>query len=182
MQGYYAGSGLMTSVLSNQLVSTNTNEVDTIMVELHDAATSANIVATATGVIMTDGTVSLSFPSTVLGNAYYVVFKHRNTIQTWSASPVTISTTTSYDFTTAASQAYGDNMIEVETGVFAMYTGDMNQDEFVDPYDFSLYIEDNNNFASGYYSTDLNGDGYVDPYDFSIYIENNNNFIMSIHP
>jgi len=182
MQGYYAGSGVMTSVLSNQLVSSNTNEVDTITIELRDAATGANIEATANGVIMIDGTVSLNFPSSVQGNNYYIVFKHRNTIQTWSAAPVTMASVTSYDFTTAASKAYGDNMIEIETGVFAMYTGDMNQDEYIDPFDFSLYIEDNNNLATGYYNTDLNGDGYVDPFDFSIYIENNNNLIYSAHP
>jgi hypothetical protein len=90
--------------------------------------------------------------------------------------------TTSYDFTTAATQAYGDNMIEVATGVYAMYTGDINQDEYVDPYDYPVYGDDNNNFATGYYSTDLNGDGYVDPYDYTIYGDNNNNFVMSMHP
>jgi len=169
-------------VLANQGVSTNTNEVDTITVELYDGATGATLGASAKGVLLTDGTVSLSLPATVAGNSYYIVVKHRNTVATWSASAVTMGTTTSYDFTTAATQAYGDNMIEVETGVFAMYTGDMNQDEFIDPYDFAGYVQDNNDFASGYYATDLNGDGFVDPYDFSIYVLNNNNFVMSAHP
>ena len=73
-------------------------------------------------------------------------------------------------------------MIEIETGVFAMYSGDMNQDEFVDPFDYGIYSDDNNNFASGYYATDLNGDGFVDPFDYAIYNENNNNFVMSSHP
>jgi hypothetical protein len=73
-------------------------------------------------------------------------------------------------------------MIEVETGVFAMYTGDMNQDEFIDPFDFATYNDDNINFASGYYATDLNGDGFVDPFDFAVYNDNNINFVMSAHP
>jgi hypothetical protein len=182
MQGYYAGSGLMTSVLSNEGISSNTNEVDTITVELRDAATGANVEASASGVILTDGTVSLSLPAAVVGNDYYIVVKHRNTVQTWSANAVTMGATTSYDFTTAATQAYSDNMIEVETGVFAMYTGDINQDEYIDPYDYPVYGDDNNNFAFGYYNTDLNGDGYVDPYDYTIYGDNNNNFVMSMHP
>ena len=29
---------------------------------------------------------------------------------------------------------------------------------------------------------DLNGDGFVDPFDYAIYNENNNNFVMSSHP
>ncbi|MFM7014730.1 MAG: beta strand repeat-containing protein, partial [Bacteroidota bacterium] len=182
IQGYYAGSGAMTSVLANEGISLNTDEVDTITVELYDAATGASLEASAQGVLMTDGTVSLSLPGSVVGNDYYIAVKHRNTVATWSASAVTFASTTSYDFTTAASQAYGDNMIEVETGVFAMYTGDINQDEYVDPYDYSVYGDDNNNFATGYYNTDLNGDGFVDPYDYSIYGDNNNNFIMSMHP
>ena len=182
MQGYYAGSGLMNSVLANQGISLNTNEVDTITVELYDGATGATLAASASGVILTDGTVSLSLPGSVVGNSYYIAVKHRNTIATWSASPVTMGATTSYDFTTAATQAYGDNMIEVETGVFAMYTGDMNQDEFIDPFDFATYNDDNINFASGYYATDLNGDGFVDPFDFAVYNDNNINFVMSAHP
>jgi len=90
--------------------------------------------------------------------------------------------TTSYDFTTAATQAYGDNMIEVATGVYAMFTGDINQDEFVDPFDYPSFELDNFNFASGYLSTDLNGDGFVDPFDYPVFELNNFNFVMSAHP
>jgi hypothetical protein len=182
MQGYYAGSGTMTSVLSNQGVSTNTNEVDTITFQLRDAATGANVVASAKGVILTDGTISLSLPASVVGNEYYIVVNHRNTVQTWSATPVTMAATTSYDFTTAASKAFGDNMIEVETGVFAMFTGDINQDEFVDPFDYPSFDIDNINFESGYRATDLNGDGFIDPFDYPTFDINNINFVMSAHP
>ena len=182
MQGYYAGSGLMTSVLANQGVSTNTNEVDTITVELYDGATGATLAASAQGVIMTNGTVSLSFPASVVGNSYYIAVKHRNTVVTWSAAAVTMGATTSYDFTTAATQAYGNNMIEVEIGVFAMYNGDMNHDEFIDPYDNVILQQDILDFATGYYASDLNGDGYVDPYDALIFGTNNINFVMSAHP
>jgi hypothetical protein len=182
MQGYYAGSGSMASVLANQGVSVNTNEMDTIRVELRDAATGANVVASASGVIMTDGTVSLSLPASVVGNDYYIVVNHRNTVQTWSADLVTMAATTSYDFTTAATKAFGDNMIEVETGVFAMYTGDINQDEFIDPFDYPSFELDNVTFASGYLATDLNGDGFIDPFDYPVFELNNVNFVTSVHP
>jgi hypothetical protein len=182
IQGYYAGSGLMTAVLSNQGISTNINEVDTITVELRDAATGINTVAQAKGVLATDGTVTLTFPGTVIGNSYYLVVKHRNTLQTWSAAAVTMSSSTTYDFTTAASQAYGDNMLEVETGVYAMYSGDLNQDEYVDPFDYPSFEYDNVMFATGYLNTDINGDGYVDPFDYPVFEFNNVNFVISAHP
>jgi hypothetical protein len=182
IQGYYAGSGLMTAVLSNQGIGSNTNEVDTITVELRDSATGATIVASASGVLATNGTVSLTIPGSVVGNSYYIVVKHRNTLQTWSAAAVTMASTTSYDFTTAASKAFGDNMIEVETGVFAMFTGDINQDEFVDPFDYPTFELDNFSFAGGYLATDLNGDGFIDPFDYPVFELNNFNFVMSAHP
>ncbi|MFM2156163.1 MAG: hypothetical protein RL516_912, partial [Bacteroidota bacterium] len=181
LQGYYSGNGTMTSVLSNQGVSSNTNEVDTITVELRDAATGTNVVASTSGVIMTDGTVSLSLPASVVGNDYYIVINHRNTVQTWSADLVTMAATTSYDFTTAATSAFGDNMIEVEAGIFAMYTGDINQDEFIDPFDYPSFELDNVTFAGGYLATDLNGDGFVDPFDYPVFELNNVNFVMSAH-
>jgi hypothetical protein len=182
IQGYFAGSGLMTGVLSNQGISSNTNEVDTITVELRDSASGATIVASTKGVLATNGTVSLTFPGSVVGNSYYIVVKHRNTLQTWSAAAVTMASTTSYDFTTAVTKAFGDNMIEVETGVFAMFTGDINQDEFVDPFDYPSFDIDNINFESGYKATDLNGDGFIDPFDYPTFDINNINFVMSAHP
>jgi hypothetical protein len=182
LQGYYAGSGTMTPVLTNQGIGSNTNEVDTITVQLRDSATGANVLASASGVIMTDGTISLTLPADVVGNSYYIVVNHRNTVQTWSATSVTMTSTTSFDFTTAASQAYGDNMIEVETGVFAMFTGDINQDEFIDPFDYPTFELDNFGFASGYLATDLNGDGFIDPFDYPVFELNNFNFVSSVHP
>jgi hypothetical protein len=68
--------------------------------------------------------------------------------------------------------AYGDNQIEVETGVFAIYSGDMNQDGFIDIFD-QIQL-DNNLFdgISGYYPSDLNGDGFIDIFD-QIILDNN---------
>jgi hypothetical protein len=68
--------------------------------------------------------------------------------------------------------AYGDNQIEVETGVFAIYSGDMNQDGFIDIFD-QIQL-DNNLFdgISGYYPSDLNGDGFIDIFD-QIVLDNN---------
>jgi hypothetical protein len=102
---------------------------------------------------------------------------------TWSAAPIAIGATpVYYDFSTAASKAYGNNQIQKEPGIWAMYTGDIQQDENIDLLDLSLLEVDINNFENGYFVTDLNGDGNVDLLDAPLLEDNVNNFIYSIHP
>ncbi|MFN9291116.1 MAG: hypothetical protein ACK6EB_23845, partial [Planctomyces sp.] len=60
------------------------------------------------------------------GSSQYIVVTHRNAIQTWSALPVSINGNTTYDFTTSSSQAYGDNMFDLSTGIFAFFSGDVS--------------------------------------------------------
>jgi hypothetical protein len=107
---------------------------------------------------------------------------HRNTVQTWSALPVTFAATTSYDFTTSASQAYADNQVEVEPGVFAFFGGDLNQDENVDITDQPILETDVANFEYGYFVSDVNGDGNVDISDLPLLETNVGLFIYSAHP
>ncbi|MBK7852796.1 MAG: hypothetical protein IPJ66_17110 [Bacteroidetes bacterium] len=45
--------------------------------------------------------------------------------------------TTNYDFTTSASQAYASNQIILPDGSAALYGGDVNQDGVVDSADFN---------------------------------------------
>lgn len=83
---------------------------------------------------------------------------------------------------TSTNNAYADNQAEVESGVFAIYSGDLNQDGYIDPFDYTILESDNLSFAYGYVVSDLNGDGFVDPYDYVIFEKNNLNFVSSIHP
>ena len=182
MQGYYIGSGAMNSVLMNQGISVDANEMDTVTVQLRDQFDPSVVVATTVAVMATDGTASFSVPGSVIGGNYYIAVFHRNTVQTWSALPVTFAATTSYDFTTSASQAFGDNQVEIEPGIFAMYTGDVNQDGTDDGTDYLLIDTDIQNFGAGYVPTDLNGDGTVDGTDYLILDANIQNFIGSVHP
>jgi len=82
----------------------------------------------------------------------------------------------------STNNAYADNQVEVEPGVFAIYSGDINQDGYIDPFDYSILQQDVLSFAFGYVDSDLNGDGYVDPYDYAIYQKNSLDFVSSIHP
>lgn len=183
LQGYYIGSGLMNSVLVNQGVTgSNATQADTITVELHSSSTPYTMIASEKGILKTDGTLSVSFAA--LPGSYYIVVKHRNTIQTWSANPVALNTSsaTTYNFTTAANKAYAGNMIQIGS-IWAMYTGDFNQDEFIDASDFSLFDNDSANGVSGVYvATDANGDGFVDASDFTIFDSNSYNGITAQYP
>lgn len=82
----------------------------------------------------------------------------------------------------AQNNAYGDNQKEVEPGVFAIYSGDVNQDGFIDILDQGSVDNDLLNFAAGYVLTDLNGDSFVDILDQSILDNNLFNFIGVISP
>jgi len=82
----------------------------------------------------------------------------------------------------STNNAYADNQVEVEPGIFAIFSGDLNQDGYIDPFDYTILEIDNLAFAYGYVVSDLNGDGFVDPYDYVIFEKNNLNFVSSIHP
>src|SRR5690349_7424230 len=112
--------------------------------------------------------MACTFTNAVIGNPYYIVMRHRSAIQTWSAAPLTMSSTTSYDFSIAQSQAYGDNQTFLGSGVWGFYNGDLNQDGNIDLFDFIILDFGINNGLFGYYAADLNVDGNVDLLDFPI--------------
>jgi len=125
-------------------------------------------------------------PSSVIGNDYYIVINHRNSIETWSANPVQINSTVNYDFTTSQSQAYGDgvnsSMKYMGSGVYAIYGGDVNQDGTIDILDLQWTENDASNFAFGYNASDCNGDGSSDGFDIQILENNASIFIYYARP
>ena len=170
IQGYYVGSGLMTPAKYNELASTTSTDVDDITVELRDSSTYALVAVTST-LLQTDGNAQAIF-APVSNGSYYIAIKHRNTLETWSANPVTFGgSTVSYDFTTVATKAFGDNMFDLGSGVFGFYSGDINQDGNVDNLDYSEWeLQSADLEPSTYYrSGDLNGDGNVDNLDYSVW-------------
>ncbi len=182
IQGYYQGAGLMENVLYTQgITAIPGTECDTIQIELRQSTVPYNVVSASKQVINRNGTVTFS-GTAAIGQSYYIVLKHRNAIQTWSANPVLLNENTTYDFTTAANKAYGDNQVEVSPNVWAFYSGDLNADENIDLLDASTVETDINAFAFGYFATDINGDGNVDLLDAPIVETNINGFVFSSHP
>ncbi|NHM07171.1 hypothetical protein G4D82_08050 [Flavobacterium sp. CYK-4] len=181
IEGYYIGGSTMNSVKLNQDYVSPADEVEDLTIELHDA-TSYALVDTAIGTLKTDGTLTCTF-NTAAAGSYYIVVKGSNIIETWSATAQAVGTTPlSYDFSSGASQAYGDNMREIETGVFAMYTGDLNLDQVIDNADLDSIFPDIENSNFGVLATDLNGDGVVDNADLDNVFINIENSIFANYP
>jgi len=74
------------------------------------------------------------------------------------------------------------NIVEAETGVFAMYQGDFEVDDLVDLTDYIVWETKYLDFAFGVEPTDLNGDGLVDLSDFLIWESNYLNFVFASYP
>ncbi len=180
IQGYYIGNNSMTPVMLNEgYPNAIATDVDDIIVELRDASDPLIIVATDTARLHTDGTCTCVFPP--LSGNYYIVVRHRNLIQTWSSQAVSFATgTVNYNFSNAATKALGDNMIQMGTGVWALYSGDIYQDLAIDATDFIYLDIDIQNFEYGYILTDLNGDGATDATDFLFLDMNIQNFVGSV--
>ncbi len=180
IEGYYDGNGFMKPVLFNQGIGSSANVTDSITVTLVSSFLGFTTMQYSIhGFLNTNGDIAINTPSS---GSYYLVFRHRNGIETWSSNTVSLSGTTNYNFTTNTNKAYGFNMKLVSPGVYAMYSGDIDQDENIDLLDVNMIENDINNFAFGYLATDINGDGNVDLLDFPIIENNVGSFIFSEHP
>jgi len=182
VQGYYVGASSMNSVKFNQDGVSSPTDVADITVELHATTAPYETLHTATGTLQTDGIITVSFAGAPSGS-FYVAVKGSNIVQTWSATPQTVGAVAlSYDFSSAASQAYGDNMIEMEPGVFAMYQGELVTDDLVDTQDYTVWEISALNGDFGLQATDLNGDGLVDTQDYPIWEINALNGVFASYP
>ncbi|MBK9227147.1 MAG: hypothetical protein IPL67_08900 [Ignavibacteria bacterium] len=158
---------------------------DSMRVYLRNFFTPYSIVDSAKALLDANGNAQFSFANAVDGVPYYLDLHHRNSVQTFSSAGVIFSSgSASYDFTNSQAQAFGSNMILVDVlpVKFAIYGGDVNQDETVDATDVSTIDNDASNFVSGYVVTDLTGDSFVDGSDFAIADNNAANFVSAIRP
>ena len=151
---------------------------DTVTVELRESVSPYNLVASNKGILDSlNFSISMQFP-TVLSGTYYIVFKHLNSISTWSKSggeAFNYTDTINYNFTTSSSQAYGNNL-KLKGSKYCVFSGDINQSGFVDATDMSILDNDAYNLIAGrFLPSDLNGDNIVDGADMST--GDNNSYI-----
>lgn len=153
---------------------------DLVTVELHDAVTYATAYTYTDIELLTDGTLSIGTIPGSLTDSYFIVVKHRNSLETWSAAAMSFSGSGPlvYDFTTDASFAYGNNMKQVGSS-WVIYGGDVSQDGIVDGTDMALIDNASTAVLQGYFVEDANGDGVVDGSDMAM-IDNNSTAIVQL--
>ncbi|MDQ3018981.1 MAG: SBBP repeat-containing protein [Bacteroidota bacterium] len=164
-----------------------TNKIikDTVSVYLRNSTVPYAIVDLAKKIIDSAGNGTFKFFNATNSVPYYIVIKHRNSIETWSSGVNSFSLNNlTYNFTTAASKAYGSNQSQIDLFPirFAIYSGDVNQDGIIDLSDLSLIDNDAFNFVSGYVKADVNGDNFVDLSDLTLGDNNAYNFVRLLRP
>ena len=94
---------------------------------------------------------------------YYIVVRPRNHLETWSAASVSFAGTglVEYDFTTAADKAYGNNIVQLTSGVYGIYAGDVTMDGALSGADLVAATDQVRLGANGYIVEDVNGDGVM---------------------
>lgn len=161
---------------------TNLMVRDTAKIILRLDAPPYNIADASVSVLDSTGNGTFNFFNVVDGTNYYIVVNHRNSVETWSSSGNSFSgNVLNYNFTTSASQAYGNNQT-LKGSRYTIYSGDVNKDAIIDGSDGSIVDNDATNFVTGYTVTDVNGDTIVDGSDAAIVDNNSANFISIIRP
>ena len=177
IQGFYRGGGKMRPVLDSINFPLN---CDTITIELRKNDAGKTLESSMKKIVDINGNVSISFPASTFGKSYYVVIKHRHSMETWSSLPILFnSISLSYSFTDLATKAFGGNLSNLNDGNFALYSGDTDQNGNINLNDLASIEQRLVLFTSGYNSFDLNGDYVVESTDQSI-MENNSLLNISV--
>ena len=195
MNGTFTGDGTLCGLFSTLYLtafiegfynpSTNSMVSDTVKVYLRNAAFPYTIIDSTKSTLNSTGLGTFTFSYPVNGVNYYIVIKHRNSIETWSGTTQQFTVSAlSYDFTTANTQAYGNNMASVDSSPvrYGIYSGDINQDGFVNLTDVVSAYNGSSGFVTGYVPADVNGDNIVDLTDVVITYNNSANFVSLVRP
>jgi PKD repeat protein len=181
LEGLFNGTGM------NKAQNASGNQfpgiiADQIQVRLHQSSPPySSVSAPYTIDLTTAGNAVLTIPASFNSN-YYLSVKHRNSVETWSNQPIPFNSgTISYNFSTAASQAFGNNM-KLMNEKYVFYSGDINQDGLVDSGDMIILDNDATAFAAGYIASDLNGDGISDSGDMILLDNNSTAFVSRVVP
>ncbi|MDQ3021666.1 MAG: FG-GAP-like repeat-containing protein [Bacteroidota bacterium] len=162
--------------------ATNMSIRDTGFVYLRSSSSPYNLVDSSKAFLNSSGSCSVPFMMAQNGICYYIIVKHRNSIETWSKlCRIFTDNFLSYDFTSSQSKAFGNNLILKGTE-WCIYSGDVNNDGIIDINDNSLVDNDVFNLSGGYVTTDINGDEFVDVSDMSIVDNNNFNYVSVLRP
>jgi hypothetical protein len=164
--------------------ATNTNistkAIDWVLLELRDAVYPDLVIARKAAMLYNDGWIAdANAPTTqgvtfngIANNAYYVAIKHRNHLGIMSAQPLNLSAqSTSYDFSSSATQAYNSAQVAIASNRYALFAGDMDGNGIINYADYNLYAAQMG-MTNGYYAADLSLNKTVNLLDYDFYRPN----------
>jgi hypothetical protein len=157
---------------------------DTVKVYLRGINSPYNIVDSSKSVIDSVSLLGTFKFNNASSGTYYIIVKHRNSIETWSRSggePFIQGNIYDYDFTDSDLKAYGNNLV-LKGSKYCIYSGDVNQNGSIDLSDIQSIDNGASQYQLGYVSNDINGDNFVDISDLSVSDDNASGFIHMIRP
>ncbi len=181
IEGLYAGAGVMNQASDGTGPHFGAGIADQVTIELHNPIAPYSIAYSFENIdLLTNGEILInSIPGEISGS-YYLVIKHRNSLETWTNLPVDLtgSGPFDYDLSLSASQSYGNNL-KMMGSVFVIYGGDESQDGIVDGSDMAAIDNASTTVLTGYNPEDVNGDGIVDGSDMAL-IDNNATSVVQV--
>ena len=159
---------------------------DTIGVYLRNSSPPYELLDSAKGIIDSISQSGLFNFVNASSGTYYIIGKHFNCLETWSKTGgetlFANGLSFNYDFTNTITQAFGSNL-KLKGSKYCLYSGDIDQDGYINLSDVIPIYNDATLFVSGsYIVTDLTGDSIVDLSDVSLCYNNSVNFVGVIRP
>ena len=101
IEGFYnSTTNKMRAILYENNISADSTACDFITVQLHDAVQPNLVVDAVKALLHKEGNAEFFFPYSVMNHSCYIDIKHRNSLETWSKTPVLFDKPViSYDFT-----------------------------------------------------------------------------------
>lgn len=179
LEGLYSGAGTMRQARNATGPQYAAGVADHITIELHDAVNYATVVWSLPDVpLSTSGMAEINIPA-VHSGSYYITVRHRNSIATTTALPVSFAgTSISYSYS-APLAIYGGNLKVSSDNYYMIFGGDVNQDGIVDTGDMNWVDNGSASILRGYNAADATGDGIVDTSDMNL-VDNNSAAIVRV--
>lgn len=126
-----AASVSLTALLEARFNGTSMLQ-DTITVSLRRSTAPYTVITENNTVFSSSGTGTVSLNGVPDGEMMYIVLKHRNSIEVWSAAPqVLAARIVNYNFTDAAAKAYGNNL-KLKSGKWCIPAGEVTGNDWVE--------------------------------------------------
>lgn len=185
---FHNGSSTMVPYLSNRGFLPPSNAVHFATVELCSATNANQVVYRFTSILTSDGNIVGLIPKNLEGSAYFIRVLIPGALPVYSALPVTMTSSVSYDFASTASNTFGNNVTLLAPNTYGMYYGDFNHDYGIDLNDiwfwllmrylYEKYGPPKPPIVPWPLGSDIPGDATVDVFDLPMLDPNIGNYII----